>query len=140
MLNKHGSAMMRRSISTEALIELYGRIADLAPSHTRRSEGSQKIQQFSTPLPLAAIVAHAAQIKSSDMVLEPSAALAFLPPMRSWRARSYISLSLNRCTPNLLSFLFRSCPLEWCRSARRLSVSGGLGRIDQAAAVVSLMS
>jgi len=78
MLGKYGQAMIRKVSRPEDLINLYERIAALAPSHTRRSEESQKLQQFSTPLPLAAIAAYAAQIKPSDCVLEPSAGTGLL--------------------------------------------------------------
>lgn len=51
-------------------------LADLQaklPTHTRRSEDSYLYQQFSTPLPMGYAVARAAQLRSGDTVLEPSA-------------------------------------------------------------------
>lgn len=44
------------------------------PTHTRRSEESQHLQQYSTQLELAALLARAAAITPADVVLEPSAA------------------------------------------------------------------
>lgn len=52
------------------------RLADLQdklPTHTRRSEDSYLYQQFSTPLPMGYAVSRAAQLRSGDTVLEPSA-------------------------------------------------------------------
>ncbi|MCZ8190351.1 MAG: hypothetical protein O9326_11595 [Microcystis sp. LE19-338.1B] len=43
------------------------------PTHTRRSEDSYLYQQFSTPLPMGYAVSRAAQLRSGDTVLEPSA-------------------------------------------------------------------
>jgi len=42
-------------------------------TETRRSEEQMRLQQFSTPLPYAALVGHAAGIRKGDLVLEPSA-------------------------------------------------------------------
>jgi predicted RNA methylase len=53
-------------------------LLDLCPTHTVRSSESVERQQFSTPLPLASVVAQAAQITSSDLVLDPSAGLGIL--------------------------------------------------------------
>ena len=78
LLLKYG-ALMRRQCDTPAkFVALIEKIADFALSHTRRSETSQKLQQFSTPLPLAAIVAEAAQFRADDVVLEPSAGTGLL--------------------------------------------------------------
>lgn len=42
-------------------------------TETRRSEQQIRLQQFSTPLPYAALVARAAAIRSGETILEPSA-------------------------------------------------------------------
>ena len=73
MLLKYGAAMRSKATSPQSFLTMIERLAALAPSHTRRSETSQKLQQFSTPLPLGAIVAEAADIRPDDLVLEPSA-------------------------------------------------------------------
>ena len=57
---------------------MHTRIASLFPTHTRRSEESQALQQFSTPLPLAFVAAQAAAITPADLVLEPSAGTGLL--------------------------------------------------------------
>ena len=56
-------------------------VAALEPSHTRRSEEQVRLQQFSTPLPLAYAALQAAAIRSGDTVLEPSAGTGMLAVM-----------------------------------------------------------
>ncbi|MDF1670162.1 MAG: strawberry notch family protein [Roseovarius sp.] len=78
MLLKYGALMRRQAPDAKAFLAMIDKVAGLAPSHTRRSETSQKLQQFSTPLPLAAIVAEAAEFRTEDIVLEPSAGTGLL--------------------------------------------------------------
>ena len=78
MLSRYGAVMQRQATSPAAFLTMIERLAALAPSHTRRSEDSVRLQQFSTPLPLAAIVAQAADIRTTDLVLEPSAGTGML--------------------------------------------------------------
>lgn len=72
-LRKYGRAMQEKAASPAALLSMISRIAGLLPTHTRRSEESQSLQQFSTPTPLALVAAIAAGITPDDVVLEPSA-------------------------------------------------------------------
>ena len=67
-LLKYGPTMRRQARHSDgtldalALLRQFERLAALLPSHTRRSEESIALQQFSTPLPLAFVAAHAAGI------------------------------------------------------------------------------
>lgn len=72
-LRKFGGAIASRSNAPQAALAMVTKVAALIPTHTRRSEESQQLQQFSTPMPLAYIAARAAGIMPGDMVLEPSA-------------------------------------------------------------------
>ena len=75
-LRKYGRAITARPpASTLALIE---RIANLMPTHTRRSETSQALEQFSTPPGLAFVASVAASMSPGDHVLEPSAGTGML--------------------------------------------------------------
>ncbi|PCJ38468.1 MAG: hypothetical protein COA81_13135 [Alphaproteobacteria bacterium] len=47
-------------------------------THTRRTEESEKLQQFSTPLTLGFLAHHAAQVRADDTILEPSAGTGLL--------------------------------------------------------------
>src|SRR5688572_19962531 len=77
-LRRFGGAMAARAGSCDALLQMLDKVADLLPSHTRRSVESETFQQFSTPLPLALVAATAAAIMPADRVLEPSAGTGLL--------------------------------------------------------------
>lgn len=83
----------------------------MMPTHTRRSEESQQLQQFSTPVELAFIASLAAGITPGELVLEPSAGtgqLAFIAELRDAR------LALNEIAQtraDLLARLFSAAPV-----------------------------
>ncbi len=77
-LRKFGPAMRGRAASPAAILAMLEKIAALLPSHTRRSEESQALQQFSTPIALGLAAAAAAAITPADLVLEPSAGTGLL--------------------------------------------------------------
>jgi hypothetical protein len=54
------------------------RFQNSLPTQSYRSEHQVDLQQFSTPLALAWLAARAAQMNSSDLVLEPSAGTGML--------------------------------------------------------------
>src|SRR6516225_3571474 len=70
-LRKYGKALLRKSGSPGAALPMLAKIADLLPTHTRRSEESQAFQQFSTPVTLGLAACTAAAIMPNDRVLEP---------------------------------------------------------------------
>jgi hypothetical protein len=72
-LRKFGAAISARANAPQAALSMLTKVADLIPTHIRRSEESQQLQQFSTPMPLAYVAARAAGIMADDAVLEPSA-------------------------------------------------------------------
>ncbi|PJR12785.1 strawberry notch-like NTP hydrolase domain-containing protein [Sinorhizobium meliloti] len=75
---KYGARIRRQAADPVTELGMLEKIAALVPSQTRRSEESQRLQQFSTPLPLAFVAAHAAGLSSGDLVLEPSAGTGLL--------------------------------------------------------------
>ena len=77
-LRKFGPAMRGRAVSPSAFLALLDKVAALLPSHTRRSEESQALQQFSTPIGLGFVASVAAAITPTDLVLEPSAGTGLL--------------------------------------------------------------
>ncbi|MCM8731562.1 strawberry notch-like NTP hydrolase domain-containing protein [Hephaestia sp. GCM10023244] len=103
-LRKYGRTILARTpASSLALIE---RIAGLLPSHTRRSETSQALQQFSTPPGLAYVAAVAAAIGPNDRVLEPSAGTGMLA-IHADLARADLALNeLAEVRAALLGHLF----------------------------------
>ncbi len=74
-VRKHHSNVPNEPV--EAIAKLKA-IQAFLPTQTMRSESSVKLQQFSTPLPLAYLVAQAAQITGNDLVLEPTAGTGML--------------------------------------------------------------
>jgi len=77
-LRKYGRTMQERAATPAALLSMITRVAGLLPTHTRRSEESQSLQQFSTPSPLALVAGIAAGLTGDDAVLEPSAGTGML--------------------------------------------------------------
>ena len=77
-LRKFGSGIRARAGSPPAMLPMLGKIANLLPTHTRRSQESQALQQFSTPIPLGLVACTAAGITPDDRVLEPSAGTGLL--------------------------------------------------------------
>ncbi|MGR9363621.1 strawberry notch-like NTP hydrolase domain-containing protein (plasmid) [Rhizobium leguminosarum] len=66
-------AVVSRVQSPQSTLAMLTKVARLLPTHTRRTEESQALQQFSTPIPLAYVASRAAGITAADVVLEPSA-------------------------------------------------------------------
>ncbi|MER9426186.1 strawberry notch family protein [Mesorhizobium sp. M0317] len=105
-LRRFGPAILSRSTTPQATLAMMKRIAELVPTHTRRSDESQAMQQLSTPLPLAFVTAHAAAIASCDLVLEPSAGTGLLA-VHAEMARASIALNeLAATRADLLGLLF----------------------------------
>ena len=77
-LRKYGSAIFRKAGSPAARLAMIEKVAGLFPTHTRRSESSQALQQFSTPTGLAFVASVAAALRPGDVVLEPSAGTGLL--------------------------------------------------------------
>lgn len=105
-LRRFGPAILSRSTTPQATLAMMKRIAELVPTHTRRSDESQAMQQLSTPLPLAFVTAHAAAIASCDLVLEPSAGTGLLA-VHAEMARASIALNeLAATRADLLGLMF----------------------------------
>jgi len=84
-LQRYGRAMRRRAGAgpdgPANMLAMLSALAALEPSHTRRSEQQVRLQQFSTPLPLAYAALKAAAVRPGDAVLEPSAGTGMLAVM-----------------------------------------------------------
>ncbi len=105
-LRKFGTAITARADALQATLAMLTKVAGLIPTHTRRSEESQQLQQFSTPMPLAYVAARAAAIMADDTVLEPSAGTGL---MAIFAELAHARLSLNEYAPvrhGLLQQLF----------------------------------
>ncbi|WP_288971837.1 strawberry notch-like NTP hydrolase domain-containing protein [uncultured Mesorhizobium sp.] len=105
-LRKFGSAISARTNMPEAALSILTRLAALNPTHTRRSEETQRLQQFSTPVELAYVAARAASIMADDVLLEPSAGTGL---MAIFGELAHARLVLNEYAPvrhSLLEHLF----------------------------------
>ena len=70
-LRKYGKALFRKADSPTTRLSVLSRIVGLLPTHTRRSEESQALQQFSTPLPLGLAALTAAAVLRTKWVASP---------------------------------------------------------------------
>ena len=110
-LRKFGSAISARTKTPEAALSILTRLAALNPTHTRRSEEAQRLQQFSTPVELAYVAARAASIMAGDVLLEPSAGTGL---MAIFGELAHARLVLNEYAPvrhSLLEHLFPKTPV-----------------------------
>lgn len=112
VVTRYGAVMQRQAESPIEFLRMIERLTALAPPHTRRSEDSVRLQQFSTPLPPAAIVAQAAGFCSTDQVLEPSAGTGLLAVFAKI-SRAGIALNeLDDTRRDLLRVLIRDVPIS----------------------------
>ncbi|KAF5881638.1 bifunctional class I SAM-dependent methyltransferase/DEAD/DEAH box helicase [Rhizobium sp. PEPV16] len=98
--------------SPQSTLAMLTKVARFLPTHTRRSEEGQALQQFSTPIPLAYVASRAAGIRAGDVVLEPSAGTGLLAVFAEL---AHACLALNeyavvRCS--LLQRLFPGVPVS----------------------------
>ena len=110
-LRKHGSAIFRKSADPQIRLRLIERIAALLPSHTRRSEAGQALQQFSTPAALAYVVAVAAGVRPGDLALEPSAGTGLLAIHAEIMGARLVLNELAETRAALLARLFPAVPV-----------------------------
>ncbi|WLS00641.1 strawberry notch-like NTP hydrolase domain-containing protein [Shinella sumterensis] len=105
-LRRFGSAISGRTNTPEAALSILTRLAALNPTHTRRPEETQRLQQFSTPVELAYVASRAASIMADDVLLEPSAGTGL---MAIFGELAHARLVLNEYAPvrhSLLEHLF----------------------------------
>ena len=105
-LRKFGPALRARAASPAVMATLLAKIANLLPSHTRRSEESQTLQQLSTPIGLGLVAVTAAAINPADRVLEPSAGTGLLAIFAELAGGALVLNELAETRAGLLSQLF----------------------------------
>ncbi len=105
-LRKYGSAILRKSASAGAALAMIEKIASLLPTHTRRSETSQALQQFSTPAGLGFVATVAAAIRPGELVLEPSAGAGLLAVQAENRGARLVLNELAEIRAAMLAELF----------------------------------
>ena len=105
-LRRFGPAMRARPPAQQ--LTMLTKVAALVPTHTRRSEESQALQQFSTPIPLGLVAAAAAALRPGDVVLEPSAGTGLLAMFAELAGAALVLNELGESRANLLDRLFPS--------------------------------
>ena len=105
-LRKYGKALFRKADSPASRLAVLTKIAGLLPTHTRRSEESQALQQFSTPVTLGLAACTAAAITSADCVLEPSAGTGLLAILAKIAGGALVLNELADTRAALLDHLF----------------------------------
>src|SRR5580693_472716 len=106
-LRKFGGAMRTRAGSAPAMLEMLTRLAARIPSQTRRSEESEQLQQFSTPIALGFAAAEAAALTAADLVLEPSAGTGLLAIFAELKRARLALNEIADTRAGLLGRLFR---------------------------------
>jgi predicted RNA methylase len=104
-------AMRKSAKSPHDLLTMLTKLGDLIPTQTRRSEDSIGLQQYSTPLELAHLVAEAAAIGPGDLVLEPSAGTGQLAIFAETLGASLALNELAGTRADILERLFPSTTL-----------------------------
>jgi hypothetical protein len=110
-LQKFGAAMATQATAPADLLAMLARLAARLPSQTRRSEESQHLQQFSTPITLGAVAARAARIGPGDLVLEPSAGTGLLAVFAHMAGAALALNETAETRAGLLMRLFRESPV-----------------------------
>ncbi|HEX8418484.1 MAG TPA: strawberry notch family protein [Sphingomonas sp.] len=105
-LRRYGKALFRKAVSPAARLSVLAKLVALLPTQTRRSEESQAMQQFSTPVPLGLAALTAAAITPADRVLEPSAGTGLLAILAEIVGASPILNELADMRADLLASLF----------------------------------
>jgi predicted RNA methylase len=110
-LRKFGPAIRAQAASPAGVLQMLGRVAALLPTHTRRSQESQALQQFSTPIELAFAAATAAAVGPADVVLEPSAGTGLLAIFAELAGSRLVLNELAEARAGLLNQLFPGVPI-----------------------------
>ncbi|MDX3971644.1 MAG: strawberry notch family protein [Bradyrhizobium sp.] len=105
-LRRHRAAMRAKAASPATMLSMLMRIAALLPTQTRRSEESQSLQQFSTPIGLAYVASVAAAIRPADVVLEPSAGTGHLAIFAELAGASLVLNEIAESRAGILGQIF----------------------------------
>ena len=108
-LRRFGPAMLARG--ERRALALIERVATLLPTHTRRSEAGQALQQFSTPAGLSYVAAVAASIGAGETLLEPSAGTGMLAIHAELAGAQLVLNELADTRAELLTRLFADVPV-----------------------------
>ncbi|MDH7973926.1 bifunctional class I SAM-dependent methyltransferase/DEAD/DEAH box helicase [Sphingomonas sp. AR_OL41] len=109
-LRKYAAALRRQS--PHAALKAIERVAALLPRHTRRSETSVALDQFSTPAGLAFVATFAASVGRDDLLLEPSAGTGLIAIQGERDGAALVLNELGATRAALLARLFPDAVLR----------------------------
>ena len=105
---RYADAFAQHSVAQRcAMLET---LATLEPSHRVRSLEQQRLQQFSTPWPLAGALVHACALRPDDTVLEPSAGTGVLAALLRVHLTFAHTLHLNEISATRRALLEHLLP------------------------------
>ncbi len=116
-LRRFGPAMRAKAASPAAMLPMLAKVTSLFPTHTRRSEESEALQQFSTPVALGYAASIAAAITPADVVLEPSAGTGLLAILAELAGASLALNELADTRASVLDQLFPGLSVTRCDAA-----------------------
>jgi len=117
-LLKYGRTMLIKAGGAAGLLPFVERLAGMFLSHTRRSEESIQLQQFSTPLSLGLVVSVAAGAAANDLVLEPSAGTGLLAVHAALAGSRLLLNELADDRAQILGSLFQAASISQHDGAR----------------------
>lgn len=106
LLIKRSRKILPRSASQSSILNRLDALEQQLPTRTRRSDETQALQQFSTPLPLAYLVAKAAAMTSNDSVLEPSCGTGLMACFAKLRGAELCLNEISKTRVSLLKAVF----------------------------------
>jgi len=113
LLHRYGPAIKARAQNEPSrILAMLAKIGMLLPTQTRRSEESQALQQFSTPLEFAYVASLAAGISANDVVLEPSAGTGMLAIFAELAGANIVLNEWAETRAGLLKLLFPGAPVS----------------------------
>jgi hypothetical protein len=92
--------------SIHDVLKQIARVESLGLTHTKRSEESVELQQFSTPPQLAYLAVKCAYIQATDLVLEPSAGTGILARLAQIQGATVVLNELSKHRTAILRKLF----------------------------------
>ena len=90
------------NMKEEPTLDKMFKIIDKIPTQTKRTEGMDNYQQFSTPPTLAYLASYAANINSNDIMLEPSAGIGGIA---TFAKKSGAKVIVNELDPRRMAIL-----------------------------------
>ena len=117
-LRQVGPTLLSSDMPPERILAQLQKLEQLEPTQTYRSEDQIRLQQFSTPVPLAYLALLAAQVEPGDSILEPSAGNGMLTSLIDVKSTDLILNEIEDLRHTLLSTAYPDSRLYQKDAAR----------------------